>query len=305
MINSDREGDQHVKVDAFACRCLLPDLMSQLGNNSQETKYLAYDLRCADNIVRVFVTHSRLSAASQSFCFPQPTCAARARLFSRQRHVLPPWHNLKIILPWLLPHSSFPLLPSEMIKLNPRDLPHGIASAIQSKRSETKKDLDLIVKIGIWLKYCRVSIALYWTGEVKKFTNSHHFWIEGKHLAQPRHSYVQTSSRLSVYDSLWMNTGKPKDCVLQSRSTKAKYFDCNGLMNWSIVVKSTVWVWIKPFRIKVWDPVTWNHLFGRMKKWLYKAPEALYKENRVRFNTSFRHGRQNLPAAPARDNAHL
>ena len=159
MINSDREGDQHVKVDAFACRCLLPDLMSQLGNNSQETKYLAYDSRCADNIVRVFVTHSRLSTASQSFCFPQPTCAARARLFSRQRHVLPPWHNLKIILPWLLPHSSFPLLPSGMIKLNPRDLPHSIASAIQSKRSETKKDLDLIVKIGIWLKYCRVSIA--------------------------------------------------------------------------------------------------------------------------------------------------
>lgn len=68
MINSDREGDQHVKVDVFACRCLLPDLMSQLENPSQETKYLAYNSRCADHIVRVFVTHSRLSTAPAYVC---------------------------------------------------------------------------------------------------------------------------------------------------------------------------------------------------------------------------------------------
>ena len=48
------------------------------------------------------------------------------------------------------------------------------------------------------------------------------------------------------------------------------------------------------------EPGSYIYIYTYIIYIYVRLPEALYKENRVRFDTSFWHGRQNLPAAPRR-----
>lgn len=171
---------------------------------------------------------------------------------------------------------------------------------------------------------CSCEKAQISQSSVKKFTNSQPSFLNRRKTSRkgPSQSLCTNEFKTvsSVYDSLWMNTGKPpQDCVLQSEhlvlDQRQGTLTPMVSWNWSISGEIDFFESSLSGHIKVWDPLDWNHLFGRMKNmnvyiyiyihmsytYIYiRLPEALYKENRVRFDTSFWHGRQNLPAAPRR-----
>lgn len=121
---------------------------------------------------------------------------------------------------------------------------------------------------------CSCEKAQISQSSVKKFTNSQPSFLNRRKTSRkgPSQSLCTNEFKTlsSVYDSLWMNTGKPpQDCVLQSEhlvlDQRQGTLTPMVSWNWSISGEIDFFESSLSGHIKVWDPLDWNHLFGRMK----------------------------------------